>query len=183
MALHSRDAVIISAAVATRSRADCSSMEGHSSLSTSLVINSRVHIRITFRITWAEDRIMGILPLNYTITDLYQEPIEMDHCKLNCTNVNLMYNRQMNCNHCQRNCIISNFILSMPIELANCKLNYNYCQRNFIITNYTVSMPIELYNWQSTRVIANWIISLVNKPMKWFIGNQTVSMPTELHQW
>ena len=29
MALHSRDAVTVSAAVATRSRADCSSMEGH----------------------------------------------------------------------------------------------------------------------------------------------------------
>ena len=38
MALHSRDAVTVSAAVATRSRADCSSMEGHTSLSTALVI-------------------------------------------------------------------------------------------------------------------------------------------------
>ena len=37
MALHSRDAVTVSAAVATRSRADCSSMEGHTSLSTALV--------------------------------------------------------------------------------------------------------------------------------------------------
>ena len=32
MALHSRDAVTVSAAVATRSRADCSSMERHTSL-------------------------------------------------------------------------------------------------------------------------------------------------------
>ena len=31
MALHSRDAVTVSAAVATRSRADCFSMEGHTS--------------------------------------------------------------------------------------------------------------------------------------------------------
>ena len=36
MALHSRDAVTVSAAVATRSRADCSSTEGHTSLSTAL---------------------------------------------------------------------------------------------------------------------------------------------------
>ena len=40
MTLHSRDAVTVSAAVATRSRADCSSMEGHTSLSTALVIRS-----------------------------------------------------------------------------------------------------------------------------------------------
>ena len=33
MALHSRDAVTVSAVVASRSRADCSSMEGHTSLS------------------------------------------------------------------------------------------------------------------------------------------------------
>ena len=39
MALHSRDAVTVSAAVAMRSRADCSSMEGHTSLSTALVIS------------------------------------------------------------------------------------------------------------------------------------------------
>ena len=32
MVLHSRDADTVSAAVATRSRADCSSMEGHTSL-------------------------------------------------------------------------------------------------------------------------------------------------------
>ena len=32
------DAVTVSVAVATRSRADCSSMEGHTSLSTALVI-------------------------------------------------------------------------------------------------------------------------------------------------
>ena len=38
MALHSRDAVTVSAAVATRSRADCSSREGHTSLSTALVL-------------------------------------------------------------------------------------------------------------------------------------------------
>ena len=38
MAFHSRDAVTVSAAVATRSRADCSSMEGHTSLSTALVV-------------------------------------------------------------------------------------------------------------------------------------------------
>ena len=38
MALHSRDAVTFSAAVATRSCADCSSMEGHTSLSTALVL-------------------------------------------------------------------------------------------------------------------------------------------------
>ena len=38
MALHSRDAVTVSAAVATRSRADCNSMEGHTSLSTALDI-------------------------------------------------------------------------------------------------------------------------------------------------
>ena len=37
MALHSRDAVTVSAAVATRSRTECSSMEGHASLSTALV--------------------------------------------------------------------------------------------------------------------------------------------------
>ena len=37
MALHSRDAVTVSVAVATRSHADCSSMEGHTSLSTALV--------------------------------------------------------------------------------------------------------------------------------------------------
>ena len=37
MALHSRYAVTVSAAVATRSRADCSSMECHTSLSTSIV--------------------------------------------------------------------------------------------------------------------------------------------------
>ena len=39
MALHSRDTVTVSAAVATRSHADCSSMEGHTSLSTALVKN------------------------------------------------------------------------------------------------------------------------------------------------
>ena len=38
MMLHSRDAVTVSAAVATRSRAECTSMEGHTSLSTALVI-------------------------------------------------------------------------------------------------------------------------------------------------
>ena len=38
MALYSRDAVTVSAAVATRSRADYSSMEGHTSLSTALVL-------------------------------------------------------------------------------------------------------------------------------------------------
>ena len=39
MAVHSRDAVVtVSAAVTTRSRADCSSMDGHTSLSTALVI-------------------------------------------------------------------------------------------------------------------------------------------------
>ena len=37
MALHSRDAATVSAAVATRSRADYSSREGHTSLSTALV--------------------------------------------------------------------------------------------------------------------------------------------------
>ena len=37
MALHSRDAVTVYAAVATRSRTDCSSMGGHTSLSTALV--------------------------------------------------------------------------------------------------------------------------------------------------
>ena len=37
MALHSRDAVTVSVAVATRSHADCSSMEDHTSLSTALV--------------------------------------------------------------------------------------------------------------------------------------------------
>ena len=37
MALHSRDVVTVSAAVATRSRADCSSMEGLTSLSTAQV--------------------------------------------------------------------------------------------------------------------------------------------------
>ena len=36
--LHSCDTVTVSAAVAMRSRADCSSMEGHTSLSTALVI-------------------------------------------------------------------------------------------------------------------------------------------------
>ena len=43
MALHNRYAVTVSAAVATRSRADCSSTEdrrgnGHTSLSTALVV-------------------------------------------------------------------------------------------------------------------------------------------------
>ena len=38
MALHRRDAVTVSVAVATRSHADCSSMEGHTSLSTALVL-------------------------------------------------------------------------------------------------------------------------------------------------
>ena len=42
MALHSRDAVTVSAPVATRSRADCSSMEGHTTLSTSLVLERAV---------------------------------------------------------------------------------------------------------------------------------------------
>ena len=37
MALHSRDTVTVSAAVVTRLRADCRSMEGHTSLSTALV--------------------------------------------------------------------------------------------------------------------------------------------------
>ena len=37
MALQSRDAVTVSAAVAIRSRANCSSMEGHTSLSTAPV--------------------------------------------------------------------------------------------------------------------------------------------------
>ena len=37
MALHSRDAVTVSATVATRSLADCCSKEGHTSLSTALV--------------------------------------------------------------------------------------------------------------------------------------------------
>ena len=37
MALHSRDAVTVFAAVATRSRTGCSSVEGHTSLSTALV--------------------------------------------------------------------------------------------------------------------------------------------------
>ena len=37
MALHSRDALTVSAAVATQSRADCSSTEGHTSLSAVLV--------------------------------------------------------------------------------------------------------------------------------------------------
>ena len=37
MALHSGDAGTVSAAVATRSRAGCSIMEGHTSLSTTLV--------------------------------------------------------------------------------------------------------------------------------------------------
>ena len=37
MALHSRDAVTVSAAVASRSRAYCSNMTGHTSLSTALV--------------------------------------------------------------------------------------------------------------------------------------------------
>ena len=41
MALHSRDVDTVSAAVATRSRADCSSMEGHTSLSTALVHGSK----------------------------------------------------------------------------------------------------------------------------------------------
>ena len=40
MALHSRDAVIVYAAVAMRSRADCRSMERHTSLRTALVLHS-----------------------------------------------------------------------------------------------------------------------------------------------
>ena len=42
MALISRDAVPVSAAVATRSRADCSSIEGHTSLSAALVSNNNI---------------------------------------------------------------------------------------------------------------------------------------------
>ena len=42
MALNGRDAVTVSAAVATRSRADCSSMEGHTSLSTALVSSNNI---------------------------------------------------------------------------------------------------------------------------------------------
>ena len=37
MALHSRDAVTFSAAVAMRSHAECSNMEGHTRLSTTLL--------------------------------------------------------------------------------------------------------------------------------------------------
>ena len=37
MALHSRYVVTVYAAVATQSRADCGSIEGHTSLSTALV--------------------------------------------------------------------------------------------------------------------------------------------------
>ena len=44
LALHSREAVAVSAAVATRSCADCSSMEGHTSLSTALVSTKKVQI-------------------------------------------------------------------------------------------------------------------------------------------
>ncbi len=44
MALHSRYAITVSAVVATRSRADCSSMEGHTSLSTVLVICQQYYI-------------------------------------------------------------------------------------------------------------------------------------------
>ena len=49
MALHSRDAVTVSAAVDTRLRADCSSREGHTSLSTTLVVSYRYRrIRLNF---------------------------------------------------------------------------------------------------------------------------------------
>ena len=44
MALHSRDTVTVSAVVATRSRADCRMMEGHTSLST-----APVFLTVTFR--------------------------------------------------------------------------------------------------------------------------------------
>ena len=47
MALHSRYAVTVSAAVATRSRADWSSMEGHASLSTVLVYGAVILELIT----------------------------------------------------------------------------------------------------------------------------------------
>ena len=56
MALHSRYAVTVSAAVATRSRADCSSMEGHTSLSTALVRDPDPD-------RLEEDRAMGIILL------------------------------------------------------------------------------------------------------------------------
>ena len=42
MARHSRDAVTVSAAVATRSCADCSSMEGHTSLSAARLVSNRL---------------------------------------------------------------------------------------------------------------------------------------------
>ena len=62
MALHSRDAVTVSAAVATQSRADCSSMEGHTSLSTALVqrmvINRKEHQHVDEKIVerWNETK-------------------------------------------------------------------------------------------------------------------------------
>ena len=52
MALHSRDAVTVSAAVATRSRADCSSMEGHTSLSTALVSSVSLKVCLFIIINW-----------------------------------------------------------------------------------------------------------------------------------
>ena len=53
MTLHSRDAITVFAAVATRSRADCSSVEGHTSLSTALVGLSDVIISHTlYRVTF-----------------------------------------------------------------------------------------------------------------------------------
>ena len=46
MVLHSRDAITVFAAVATRPRADCSSMEDHTSLSTALVPNVALHYAV-----------------------------------------------------------------------------------------------------------------------------------------
>ena len=47
MALHSRDAITVVAAVATRARADCSNIEGHTSLRTALVNELLFHLLIS----------------------------------------------------------------------------------------------------------------------------------------
>ena len=50
MALHSRDAVTVSAAVATRSRTDCSSREGHTSGFFDWIVGlkKRLKVKVTF---------------------------------------------------------------------------------------------------------------------------------------
>ena len=76
MALHSRDAVTVYAAVATRSRADCSSMEGHTSLSTVLVRLGPTHKNIynsNYNTEMSNTQCNAGDPLE-TPADLYRRP-------------------------------------------------------------------------------------------------------------